>query len=386
MYRSILERNPAVRNANLLVVDDSEVSRTVIQKFFQEEDFSNIEYASDGESALKKIETFSPDLIIADIFMPNMNGYDFLKKLRGRKEFDHIPIIIQTSSTDAKDIAKAFDSGASDVISKPIQKVELLARTTFHLENVLFRKRIEKELQAARELQNSIVPSESDIESAEEKYDIQIASNFTPCSEIGGDFWGFKKISHGEFGVYTVDISGHGVAAALNTFRLQSILNDHNNFFSSTSIFLKKLNKRMVELMPIGQFATMFYGVINMVDNFIQYSSAASPGGIVIRKSGEIELLKASGFPLGIEASADYDLFETKFEPGDCLILYSDALIETGNKKGAFLTQDEINAVLSKAKDSSANEMLKELIKKFETHVGDMPITDDLTINIYKRL
>jgi sigma-B regulation protein RsbU (phosphoserine phosphatase) len=96
--------------------------------------------------------------------MPNMNGYDFLKKLRGRKEFDHIPIIIQTSSTDAKDIAKAFDSGASDVISKPIQKVELLARTTFHLENVLFRKRIEKELQAARELQNSIVPSESDIE------------------------------------------------------------------------------------------------------------------------------------------------------------------------------------------------------------------------------
>lgn len=385
MYKKILERNPAVRSANILIVDDSDISKTVSGKFFKDAGFKNIEFADNGLTALKKIDSFNPDIIIADIFMPKMNGFEFLKKIREIENFDHTPIIVQTSSTDPKEIGKAFESGASDVVSKPTQKDEMLARTVFHLENVIFRKRIEKELQAARDLQNSIVPSLEEIENLESKYEIEIASHFMPSSEIGGDFWGFKRISHTELGVFTVDISGHGVAAALNTFRVQSLLNDTNNFFSSTSIFLKKLNKKMVGLMPTGQFATMFYGVINMTEGFIQYSSAAAPGGVVVKKNGNVDILKATGIPLGVEDSAEYDLFEARFEPGETLVLYSDALIETENSKGEFLSSDEINKVLSSSKDKSAEDMLKAVVKLFKDHVGNCFVSDDLTINIYKR-
>ncbi len=386
MYKKILARNPAVKKANILIVDDSDVSRAVSEKFFKDTGFTNIEFANNGASALKKIESFSPDIIIADIFMPKMDGYEFLNKIRSMEDFDHTPIIVQTSSTDPKEVAKAFESGANDVVSKPIQKEEILARTLFHLESILFRKRIEKELQAARELQNSMVPSAGDIERLEGKYEIQVASHFAPCSEVGGDFWGFKKISHNELGVFTVDISGHGVAAALNTFRVQSLLNDPSNFLSSSALFLKKINKRMVGLMPTGQFATMFYGVVNMMENFIQYSSAAAPGGLVIRKNGSVDALKASGFPLGVEESADYDLFEAKFEPGDTLFLYSDALIETANAKDVFLNLDDITKALISNKDRSAEDIIKAIVKLFKDHVGNCVISDDLTLNVYKRL
>jgi sigma-B regulation protein RsbU (phosphoserine phosphatase) len=386
MYKSILARNPLIRSASILIVDDSDVSRTISEKFFRDEGFSNFHFADDGKRALEAIKQINPDIIIADIFMPNMNGYEFLKNVRSIRQFDYTPIIIQTSATERAEVLKAFECGASDVISKPIEKHEILYRTIFHLENVIFRKRIEKELDAARELQNSIVPSEEEIDSLSQKYNIEIASIFTPCSEIGGDFWGVKKISHAELGVFTVDISGHGVAAALNTFRVQSILNDNNNFFSSTSIFLKKLNKRMAGLMPTGQYATMFYGVINFNDNYIQYSSAASPGGIIVRKNGAIEILKASGFPLSVTEDAEYDLFETKFLSGDSLILYSDALIESANEKGKFLTIEEICSVLSKNKDLNAKSLLSALNKKFLEHVGQESVNDDLTINVYKRL
>lgn len=385
MYKAILERNPSIRSANVLIVDDTEIGRKIFEKIFSKEEFVNLHFANDGNKALKLCEELNPDIIFVDIFMPNMNGLELLKRVRSNRKFEHIPIIVQTSSTDSKDINKAFELGASDVVSKPIQATEILARATFHLENIMFRRRIDKELDAARELQTSMMPTEEEIETIEKKYDLQLASYFQPCSELGGDFWGAKKVSHSELGVYTVDISGHGVAAALNTFRIQSLLSDANNFFSSTSIFLKKLNKRLVGLMPVGQFATMFYGLINTGENYIQYSSAASPGGIVVKNNGSVEILKASGFPLGIEESAEYDVFEAKFNKGEALVLFSDALIETANSKGKFFTQDDVNSVLAANKDSDAKDMLKNLLKKFKDHVGSAEIKDDLTINIYKR-
>ena len=386
MYRKILENNPSVLDGTILIVDDSDVSRAIMENIFSASGYKNIFFAENGREALEKVKKINPDLVISDIFMPEMDGYELIKKIRELEEFSYIPVIAQTGSNDPQELAKAFACGASDVTSKPIQKEELLARVTFHLENIIFRKRVEKELEAAKELQLTLLPPESEINSLEEKYGIEAASYLLPSSELSGDFWGFKKISHSELGVYTADITGHGIAAALNTFRSQSLLNDPNNFFSSTNLFLKKMNKRLMGLLPTGKFLTLFYGVININDNFIQYSSAAAPGGVVIKKNGKVENLKASGVPLGVSEDAEYDAFEIKFEKGDILVLYSDALLETTNDKDAFFSQDEINSALSENKDLPAKEILDKLIQKFKAHIGKKKITDDLTVNIYKRL
>jgi len=386
MYRKILSSNPVLKDANIVIVDDSDVSREIIQNIYTGLGFNNIFLMKDGAEALDNIRSINPDIIITDIYMPEMDGHALMRKVRGMEGFNFIPIIVQTGSTDSAEIKKAFESGASDVIYKPVRKDEILSRTTFHLENSVFRKRIQKELDAAKSLQLSMLPDQDELDALKEKYNIDIASVFLPCSEIGGDFWGVRKISHSELGIYTVDISGHGISAALNTFRIHGILDDSNNFFSSSSIFLKKLNKRMADLMPVGQFSTMFYGVININEDHLQYSSAASPGGMILRKNGKIDMLNGTGFPLGVNIDAEYDTHESPYKQGDSIIIYSDALIETPNENGDFLTDEEISRVLHACTETTATEMVEKLLKKFRTHIGDRPFADDLTINIYKRL
>jgi phosphoserine phosphatase RsbU/P len=388
MYTKILEQNPLLKNANIIIVDDNEVSLTVIKSFFAGVGFTNLHLAVNGKEALEKIRTMypAPDLIITDIYMPELDGYGLIKELREIKTLDYIPIIVQTSTKEQTEINKAFAAGASDVISKPVQKPELLSRSIFYLENVFFRKRIEEELNAGRELQLLIMPREDDIISLQEKYNIELAAHLIQSSELGGDFWGFRNISHSELGIYTADISGHGVSAALNTFRVHGALDDPNNFFSSSNLFLKKLNKRMCELMPVGQFSTMFYGVINTDEDFIQYSSAASAGGLLLRKNGSVENLKTIGVPLGASSDANYDATTIPFTKGDSVILFSDALVETANEKNEFLSEEKIKKILFDSKELSAGEILKNLLELFKQHLGGSTVTDDLTINIYKRL
>jgi sigma-B regulation protein RsbU (phosphoserine phosphatase) len=385
MFKKIIDKNPAILNASILIVDDNDTSRFVAEKFFLDAGFKKINFAHDGAEALSYIEKKLPDIVIADLYMPKMNGFEFISKVRSMEDYDHLPIIVQTASKTQEDIRKAYSEGANDVISKPISKEEVLARTAFHLENSMFRKRIDKELNAARELQKSILPTEEDVIIIKEKYSIDEASLFVTSSEIGGDFWGFKKISHAELSVFTVDITGHGVAAALNTFRVHSILNDANNFFSSTNLFLKKLNKRIKQLMPVGQYCTMFYGVINFQDNFVQYANAASPGAIIIRSNGEHEILKSSGLPLGVSEDAEYESFEAKFSQNDIMILFSDALIESENAIGDFLEIEEVINLCIENRSKSATEIIKLIEKLFKDHVGNIAVNDDLTLNVYKR-
>lgn len=385
MFKRITNKNPAILNSSILIVDDNDTSRLVAEKFYLDAGFKKISFANDGLDALRSIEKNLPDIVIADLFMPKMNGYEFISKVRSIEDFDHLPIIVQTASKTEDDIRKAYNEGANDVINKPVSKEELLSRTAFHLENSSFRKRIDKELNAARELQKSILPNADDVASLKEKYNVDEASLFVTSSEIGGDFWGFRKISHAELGVFTVDITGHGVAAALNTFRVHSILNDANNFFSSTSIFLKKLNKRIKQLMPTGQYCTMFYGVVNFDENFIQYANAASPGAIIIRSNGEHEILKSSGLPLGVSEDAEYESFEAKFHENDIMLLFSDALIESENADGEFLDINDVINICVDNREKSADNLVKLIEKLFKNHVGNVAVNDDLTVNVYKR-
>jgi sigma-B regulation protein RsbU (phosphoserine phosphatase) len=142
----------------------------------------------------------------------------------------------------------------------------------------------------------------------------------------------------------------------------------------------------MAELMPVGQFSTMFYGVIDINEDHLQYSSAASPGGLILKKNGRIEILNGTGFPLGVNMDAEYDIYKVPYKQGDAIILYSDALIETADEKGNFLTQADLNEVLYESRSSSAQSMIDNILARFRDHVGNRPFVDDLTINIYKRL
>lgn len=384
MYKDILENNRAITSLNILVIDDSEISRKITEKFLRDLGFESISFAKDGHEGLKLLQEEKPRLIICDLFMPNMNGYEFIKKVREEEGLSGVPIIVQTSTTKASDINSTYIAGAHDVVLKPLQKEEFLTKVIFHLENSVYRSRVKEELESARKMQESILPDDTLIKNIEKKYKMELASYFAPSSEVGGDFWGVKEVSHSELAIFMADISGHGLPAAFNTFRVKSLIENSNNIFSSPAVFLKKINKKMKKFMPSGQFATMFYGVINIDTNKFRFSGAGCPEPYILRKSGNIEQLNTKGLPLGISKDVEYKETEVDFDEGDLLLTFSDALIETQNDHGEFFSEGKLNKTLSKKAGLSAHKTMEDIHERFKKFISGNEVTDDLTINVYK--
>lgn len=242
--------------------------------------------------------------------------------------------------------------------------------------------RLETEVNAARHMQTALLPPPALIEKVEKEYGLQIQSHFETSSELGGDLWGIhsRMLKDHHVGIFIADFTGHGVSAAVNTFRLHAMMHDHRPSDGDPAAYLAVLNEHLQHLLPTVQFATMFYGIFNSQSHTLTYSAAASPSPVIGRiGSPEMELQDASGIPLGIKQGAEYQNREVKFPPGSFLFLYSDALVETVCADGTLLTEEDAMDLLRQGlSDDCPQPPLEYLVGAFHEKAGG-PLDDDLT-------
>jgi phosphoserine phosphatase RsbU/P len=327
-----------IHDARILVVDDSAVVRATIVAQLRQAGFFNLIQARDGVEGLQAATKYRPELIITDLMMPNMDGFELCRRLRADSELRPIPILVETSMENSNDRAAAFDAGASDLISKPINAREFLGRVRVHLERGRlldrlseFQRRVSLELDQARATQELLLPTDADIRSVEARHPILLASHYEASIGIGGDFWGIEPIGVDRCRVFCADFAGHGVGAAMNTFRLHSFITREIDRFDNPQLWLSKINRFLCEVLPVGQYATMFCGIVNFQSGVLEYAAASAPPPVV-RSAGvdqSFRLIDSSGFPLGITPDATYQTHTVPFGPGSNLLIYSDALIET---------------------------------------------------------
>ena len=373
----------------IMIVDDNELNRIFLIKILGSRGFNNILAFANAEDALEQLSNFNPDLVILDLIMPKMDGFECCQVIRSQPIFRDLPILIQTTITEPELRVKAFACGATDFISKPVYPDELCARVIVHLQNRIYLKnlrlykiRIEEELEAARQLQISILPSKEEIAEIENRCNLSIASHFQPSSEIGGDVFGIKPLFAQQFALWLADFSGHGVASTLNAFRLQAYLKENSQFDTRPGEYLAYLNEKLLQLSLNNQFATMFYGIVDIQSDKLIYSAACNPHPIILRANGEIDIIDGSGRPLGIGMNF-YETITVPFFIGDSLILYSDALIETEKFSGGYIDGSELANLVARNKNESA-ENIKNSILNYFTEKCSAPI-DDLTIYICVR-
>lgn len=176
-----------------------------------------------------------------------------------------------------------------------------------------------------------------------------------------------------------VDVSGHGVSAAMNAFRLHAYLKEYSPHASNPGEYLNQMNEKLLELMLMGQFATMFYGIIDTQGHRLIYASAGSPHPFILRQeTGRAERVDATGLPLGLSIHR-YPTQEVAFYPGDQLLLYSDALIETRNASGHFFSEEQWMQQLESNSGLSASALIAQLVATFNRHC-DGSVNDDLTL------
>lgn len=376
-----------VREARILIVDDSETNCLFLEKVLRTRGFLNIRSASSGEEALENYDIFAPDLVILDVIMPGMDGFACARAIRQRGVGGDVPILVQTVLSEPHLRFKAFEEGASDFISKPVYPDELTARIRVHLERSAYLKdlerykeRVDEELESARNLQLSILPSAREMKEALANQRVDIAFFYSPSSSVGGDFWGMKPLSERQIALWIVDFSGHGVAAALNAFRLHAYIREHSQKAASPGKYLTLLNEKLLHLLQPGQFATMFYAVVDSASGTLRYAGAGSPHPLLIRaRTHRGETIDASGLPLGIAAHR-YATKTLPFHAQDTLMLYSDALIESPRVKDAScFTEDQLLALMATHEGQSAQQQLKRIVSAFQRATSSS-VQDDLTL------
>lgn len=385
-----------MHDALVLVVDDVKLNLKMITSHLQARGYHNIMHAHNGVEALEISLKTRPDLVILDLMMPVMDGFEYCQAIRKDSSFNSMPIIVQTALDEMEHKLNAFRVGASDYITKPIDGRELEARVQVHLTNKFlmqdlanYNLRIMTEMEAAKAMQNRLMPSEHQINMFERVFNLEIASYFETSSMLGGDCWGMRPICDGKLAIYMYDFSGHGVSAAMNIFRMHTIMREFNHASGDPGHFMTTLNKHLQTLLETEDFATMFYGIIDVEANCLQYTCAGVPSPVLYAQSPQQPiLLNGAGFPLGVVPHATYETQYSAFMPGDLLVFFSDCLIDTRNAKGEFLPDTTICNTVSQAmrdgKAPYAQGVIDALRQLLQEHNAS-PLIDDMTINAYYR-
>ena len=375
-------------DAAILVVDDNQAGRALMAAQLRSSGFRNIELVEDGYEALRAVNASRPELIITDLLMPQMDGFELCRSIRANALTRAIPVLASTATTDPDLRAQAFASGATDLFTKPYDPKELLCRVGILLERgrlidrlTEFQKVIAQDLLQAAATQTALLPGEARLDALRAAYPLEVASHYEASVGLGGDLWGIEEAGENRVLIFNADFAGHGVGAAFNTVRMHSFIHSGSKQYGTPAGLLTDLNRLLCDVLPTGQYATMFCAILDFAAGRVEYASAAAPPQLLRSAAGEpFTIISEPGFPLGITRLATFDDREAPFAPGGTLLLFSDALIETPPPPdAAFDVARLCDFVTAIPAEHGPYEIVHQVLRHLFASIRDRP-EDDLTL------
>jgi phosphoserine phosphatase RsbU/P len=349
----------------VLIVDDAPANLQIVHSILKD-DFK-IRVATSGVKALDLVKAKpQPDLILLDVMMPDMDGYELCGLLKATPEARDIPVIFLTGKTETDDETKGFEVGAVDYIHKPFSPAVVKARVHTHLvlrevQKQLARKLLDinNELEMAREIQLSILPHE-----IPKIRGLEIAARYVPMSSVAGDFYDFIIVDENHVGILVADVSGHGLPAALIASMLQVALAAQSTHAFDPARVLAGLNRSLCGKFK-RHFVTAAYIFVDMEKKSISYAGAAHPPLLVWRAStGCASEVLENGLLLGLFPEATYSVVELAVEPGDKAVLYTDGVLETRSPSEQEFGIDLFKGFLESNHDLKADMFADLLLDK----------------------
>lgn len=328
-----------------------------------------------------------PELIVLDIDQSNDTGFRILKQMRRELRQKKVPIIVLTDSDQGATRNEAFRLGATNVLVKPLDEGAFVSqacnlvkayRLTRELEE--YKARMSQELRIAKRLQQSLQPEDQEIEKCQEKTGLDISFALHSSSELSGDFWGIKHVTENSLTFFIADLTGHGVAAAANTFRMHEILSNEELGDGDLIDFVSRVNKRFYRRTPPDVFASLLVGSIDLEKHTFSYVSAMAPCPLLWRTGAELPfMLYSAGVPMGVTEHPGHELHTVPYGPGDRLFFYSDALVEAPSKNGGTLGVMMPCDIMATAIRQDKRSIIGSIEEQFcEETIG--PLADDLTL------
>ena len=368
----------------VLIVDDEPVNLQVILNLLILEGY-DVVAATNGREALERIRTARPDLVILDVMLPEISGYEVCRAIRNEESLSDLPVLMLTARNRPGDVITGLEAGANDYVTKPVDRQELIARvralislaTSAKLDRELAV--IKRDIQIAHEIQKAILTR--DIPSIQ---GVRIALRYEPMAELGGDFYDVQMISDNTLGVLLADVSGHGIPAALICAMLKVAYSFHRLETAEPAVLMKRICRTMYNYTG-GQFITACYVCIDITGMKIRYANAGHWPLLIWRKTEQRIIADTeNGLPIGWSAEEDYPLIERDLCPGDRIILYTDGVIEARDGANRMFGEEGLCGIVMRDSDRPVGEFIKELIHAVAEWTGrgdaDIGFDDDITV------
>jgi serine phosphatase RsbU (regulator of sigma subunit) len=386
-----------VKPGHLLVVDDLEVNRDMLSRRLQHDGHTVVQ-AENGAAALEIMGAQKFDLVLLDIMMPEMNGYQVLERMKAHDQWRDVPVIMISALFEIDSVVKAIELGAEDYLPKPFNPVLLRARIGACLEKKRLReaqreqqmaeeKRLRRELELAAKVQRQLLP-----ERPPELKEAELAGACYPALEVGGDYYDFLLLRDDQLGFAIADVAGKGMQAALLMSSVEASLRSRAPLANgSLSELVSALNELVRSWTGAGSFVTFFYAQFDPRNLLLTYVNAGhNPPLLVRRKKSEGETarelipLTGGGPVIGIIPGMTYEQRSIQMQSGDILVAFTDGITEAFNTQNEEFGDRRLREAIDSGDNLSPRELMDGIISKVRQWCSGAPQSDDMTMVVMK--
>ncbi|MEE9548862.1 MAG: response regulator [Candidatus Binatia bacterium] len=375
--------------AKILIVDDEPKNVKLLEAFLIPGGHQVIK-ASNGEEALQQVQQEKPDLILLDVMMPMMDGYEVLKHLKADGRWRDVPVIMISALDDIKSVARCIERGAEDYLPKPFEPMLLRARVNACLEKKRLRDQareysdlLERELQSARDIQMSMVPTI--FPPPEPTRPVEIFATLEPARQVGGDLYDFFYTDEGQLCFLIGDVSDKGAPAALFMARTKTLVRLVATLLRALAgrpptpdQIMARVNDELCLDNSMQMFVTLFLGVLDPMSGELQWCNAGHLVPYVLGRNGIKPLETTQDMPLGIRTSIGYDSTGWTLSNGDCLFLFTDGITEAMDSEGKLFGQERLEEALQAVVREDPSKIVAAVIEKMSEFKDGAAQSDDI--------
>lgn len=383
----------------ILVVDDNEMNRDLLSRRLRQQGHT-VSVAENGRQALERIASEELDLVMLDIMMPELDGYQVLDRMRSDGTLDRLPVVMISAVTEIESVVRCIELGATDYLPKPFNTVLLKARVGATLEKKRLRDRerswaesMERELEIGRQIQRSFLPEE-----LPQPAGWEIAAKFEPARQVAGDFYDSFPLAGGvRIGLVIADVCDKGVGAALFMALFRSLVraftestyasapsggdSDSARVLStilSTNDYIAKTHGRS------NMFATLFLGVLEPAGGTLSWVNAGHEAPVVFGASGTNSRLNPTGPALGMMPDMKFEARTTQVGPGETLFAFTDGVTEARDTAGRLFSEERLFGLLAEGSPTAA-AFLDRVEAAVSAHASGVDRSDDITMLAARR-
>jgi sigma-B regulation protein RsbU (phosphoserine phosphatase) len=372
--------------SRILIVDDVRTNVDVLVEALRSD--YKLSVALNGESALRSVEKNPPDLVLLDIMMPDMDGYEVCRRLRAAPTTREIPVMFLSALEEVKNKAQGFEVGGNDYLVKPFEILEVKARVRALLKAKAYsdavKEKLATELRIAREIQLGILPT--DTSAATRGAGVEVHTLLEPAREVGGDLFEVLRADNGKLVVLIGDVSGKGIPAALFMAVTMTLIRTLGTQFQKPEQILQGVNDALAVHNPRNMFVTIFCAVYEPGSGLLSYASAGHPAPMLVR-NGRCEAVPCEpGMVAGAFSGLEVSSQSLQLATGDLLLLYTDGVTEAFNDAGEQFGEGRLSEELSRQPGQSAAQSVTGVLEAVRRHARQHPQSDDIAMLGLRRL